>query len=128
MEVVSLDRIKSVLPKLDLIEEIEEKEQVSLFEAVRLALNEVVGAYAILVMKQGEEDQFIAARKGSPLVLGIKENEFFIASDISPIVKHTKDIIYLNDSEMAVINKKSFKIKSVDKDILLQNIKTSFYL
>ena len=61
----------------------------------------------------------IAARKGSPLVLGIKENEFFIASDISPIINHTKDIIYLKDSEMAVFSSKSFKIKSVDKDISL---------
>jgi glucosamine--fructose-6-phosphate aminotransferase (isomerizing) len=61
----------------------------------------------------------IAARKGSPLVLGIKEGEFFIGSDISPIVRYTQQIIYLNDSEMAVINKNDYKIKSVEKDIAL---------
>ena len=88
-------------------------------QSVRAALQRVDGAYGIVILNTDYPDMMIAARKGSPLVLGIKENEFFIASDISPIVKHTKDIIYLNDSEMAVINKKSFKIKSVDKDILL---------
>tara|TARA_B100001287_G_scaffold83635_1_gene69768 strand:+ start:628 stop:2463 length:1836 start_codon:yes stop_codon:yes gene_type:complete len=88
-------------------------------QSVRAALQRVNGAYGIVILNTDYPDMMIAARKGSPLVLGIKENEFFIASDISPIVKHTKDIIYLNDSEMAVINKKSFKIKSVDKDILL---------
>ena len=86
-------------------------------QSVRAALRRVDGAYGIVILNTDYPDMMIAARKGSPLVLGIKENEFFIASDISPIVKHTKDIIYLKDSEMAVINKKSFKIKSADKDI-----------
>ncbi len=88
-------------------------------QSVRAALQRVDGAYGIVILNTDYPDMMIAARKGSPLVLGIKENEFFIASDISPIVKHTKDIIYLKDSEMAVINKKNFKIKSVDKDISL---------
>lgn len=88
-------------------------------QSVRAALQRVDGAYGIVILNTDYPDMMIAARKGSPLVLGIKENEFFIASDISPIVKHTKDIIYLKDSEMAVVSKKSFKIKSVDKDISL---------
>jgi len=88
-------------------------------ESVRAALQRVDGAYGIVILNTDYPDMMIAARKGSPLVLGIKEKEFFIASDISPIIKHTQDIIYLKDSEMAVINKNNYKIKSVDKDISL---------
>ena len=88
-------------------------------EAVRAALQRVDGAYGIVILNTDYPDMMIAARKGSPLVLGIKEEEFFIASDISPIVKHTQDIIYLKDSEMIVINSNSYKIKSVEKDISL---------
>ena len=61
----------------------------------------------------------IAARKGSPLVLGIKDNEFFIGSDVSPIIKHTQQIIYLEDSQMAVMNEEEYKITSIDKDVSL---------
>jgi len=90
------------------------------FEAsVRSALQRVDGAYGIVILNIDYPDMMIAARKGSPLVLGIKEKEFFLASDISPIVKHTQDIIYLKDSEMAVIDKNSYEIKSVDKNISL---------
>ena len=97
-------------------------------EAVRAALQRVDGAYAIVILNTDYPDMMIAARKGSPLVLGIKEEEFFIASDISPIVKHTQDIIYLKDSEMIVINSNSYKIKSVEKDISLpKNIKKIDY-
>jgi len=88
-----------------LIEEIKNHEQVSLFEAVRLALIEVVGAYAIIVMEQGVNNKFIAARKGSPLVIGIGEGEYFVASDASPIVEYTRDVVYLEDGEIALINK-----------------------
>jgi len=88
-----------------LIEEIKNHEQVSLFEAVRLALNEVVGAYAIIIMEQGVNNEFIAARKGSPLVIGIGEGEYFVASDASPIVEYTRDVVYLEDGEIALINK-----------------------
>ena len=95
------------------------KGKMSFEEAVRAALQRVDGAYGIVILNTDYPDMMIAARKGSPLVLGIKEKEFFIASDISPIIKHTQDIIYLKDSEMAVINKNNYKIKSVDKDISL---------
>ena len=88
-------------------------------ESVRASLQRVDGAYGIVILNKDFPDSMIAARKGSPLVLGVKEKEFFIASDISPIIKHTQDIIYLQDSEMVVINKNNYEIKSVNKNISL---------
>ena len=88
-------------------------------KAVRAALQRVDGAYGIVIMNTDYPDMMIAARKGSPLALGIKDNEFFIASDISPIIKHTQQILYLKDSEMAVINGNKYVIKSVLKDITI---------
>ena len=88
-------------------------------QSVRAALQRVDGAYGLVILNSDFPDMMIAARKGSPLVLGIKDNEFFIGSDVSPIVNHTQQIIYLNDSEMAVINGTDYQIKSVDKDVSL---------
>ncbi|MDA7685709.1 glutamine--fructose-6-phosphate transaminase (isomerizing) [Candidatus Marinimicrobia bacterium] len=88
-------------------------------KSVRAALQRVDGAYAIVVLNADFPDMMIAARKGSPLVLGLKDNEFFIGSDVSPIIKHTQQITYLNDSEMAVINGDDYEIKSVDRDVSL---------
>ncbi|MDB9910338.1 glutamine--fructose-6-phosphate transaminase (isomerizing) [Flavobacteriales bacterium] len=88
-----------------LIEEIKNHEQVGLFEAVRLALNEVVGAYAIVVMEKGVNNEFIAARKGSPLVIGIGDGEYFVASDASPFIEYTKNVVYLKDGEIVKIHK-----------------------
>ena len=88
-----------------LIEEIKNHEQVGLFEAVRLALNEVVGAYAIVVMEKGVNNEFIAARKGSPLVVGIGEGEYFVASDASPFIEYTSNVVYLKDGEIVKIHK-----------------------
>ena len=88
-----------------LIEEIKNHEQVGLFEAVRLALNEVVGAYAIVVMEKGVNNEFIAARKGSPLVVGIGDGEYFVASDASPFIEYTKNVVYLEDGEIVKIHK-----------------------
>lgn len=88
-----------------LIEEIKNHEQVGLFEAVRLALSEVVGAYAIVVMEKGVNNEFIAARKGSPLVLGIGDGEYFVASDASPFIEYTKNVVYLEDGEIVKIHK-----------------------
>ena len=97
-----------------LIEEIKNHEQVGLFEAVRLALNEVVGAYAIIVMEQGLNDEFIVARKGSPLVIGVGGGEYFVASDASPIVEYTREVVYLGDGEIARINKdEKLEIKTI---------------
>ena len=88
-----------------LIEEIKNHEQVGLFEAVRLALNEVVGAYAIVVMEKGVNNEFIAARKGSPLVVGIGDGEYFVASDASPFIEYTSNVVYLKDGEIVKIHK-----------------------
>ena len=84
------------------IEDIQEKEGCSLDEAVRLALTKVVGAYAIVVMSFQNPNMLIAARKGSPLVLGVGKGEFFMASDATPIIEYTNEVVYLNDQEIAV--------------------------
>ncbi len=86
-----------------LIEDIQQNEGVDLEEAVRVALNEVHGAYAIVIISKENPDKLICARKGSPLVIGIGEKEFFIASDATPIVEYTKNVIYLDDEEIAVV-------------------------
>ncbi len=87
------------------IEDIKENEGCSLEEAVRLALTKVIGAYAIVIMSLEEPDLLVAARKGSPLVIGVGKNkdEFFLASDATPIVEYTNEVVYLNDQEIAVI-------------------------
>ncbi len=90
---------------VNLIEEVQKKENTSLDNAVRIALNQVVGAYAIVVLNKSNPNQLIAARKGSPLVIGIGEDEFFIASDASPIIEYTKNVVYLDEQEYAVINR-----------------------
>ncbi|HEY9178598.1 MAG TPA: glutamine--fructose-6-phosphate transaminase (isomerizing) [Flavipsychrobacter sp.] len=98
---------------VNLIEEVR-KDYPELEDAVRVALNQVVGAYAIVVIDRENPDQLIAARKGSPLVIGIGEGEFFIASDASPIIEYTKNVIYLDDQEYAVINRdSSYTIKTL---------------
>lgn len=97
-----------------LIEEIYKNENHDLFEAVRLALHEVSGAYAIVVMDKENPDQLIAARKGSPMVIGVGEGEYFIASDATPIVEYTKNVIYLKDSEIAFLKRDELVITSLD--------------
>ncbi len=90
---------------VNLIEEVQKKEQTTLDHAVRIALNEVVGAYAIVVLNRKNPDQLIAARKGSPLVIGIGDDEFYVASDASPIIEYTQNVVYLDEQEYAVINR-----------------------
>jgi glucosamine--fructose-6-phosphate aminotransferase (isomerizing) len=85
------------------IEDIQDEEGCSLEEAVRLALTKVVGAYAIVILSADEPDQLVAARKGSPLVIGVGKDEYFLASDATPIVEYTNKVVYLNDQEVAVI-------------------------
>lgn len=82
--------------------------------AVRMALSKVVGAYGIVVICKNEKFQLIAARKGSPLVIGIGKGEYFVASDATPIVNYTDSVIYLNDNDVAVINKDSLTLKTVE--------------
>ncbi len=99
---------------IHLIEEIHKNESVPLLEAVRLALREVNGAYAIVIMDQDQPDQLIAARKGSPMVIGVGKGEYFIASDATPIIEYTKNVIYLNDHEIAYIKRDELLIKRLD--------------
>lgn len=88
---------------VNFIEFIKNKKQLPLEEAVRYALNEVVGAYAIAVMEEDHPSKMVVARLGSPLVIGIGENEFYIASDASPFIEYTQNALYLEDGEMATI-------------------------
>jgi len=105
---------------VNLVEEVWKQDKSTLEDAVRVALNEVVGAYAIVVIDKDNPNQLIAARKGSPLVIGVGDDEFFIASDASPIIEYTKNVVYLDDQEYGVVNRDgSFTIKT------LGNIKKS---
>jgi glucosamine--fructose-6-phosphate aminotransferase (isomerizing) len=100
---------------IHLIEEIKDKENTTLDEAVRLALNEVVGAYAIVILSKDEPTKLIAARKGSPLVVGYGEpGEFFLASDATPIVEYTRKVTYINDGEIVFIKEGEIQIKTIE--------------
>ncbi len=94
------------------IEDIQQNENCSLDEAVRLALTKVVGAYALVVMSLEDPNLLIAARKGSPLVVGVGKGEFFMASDATPIIEYTNEVVYLNDQEIAVVNNGKLTIKN----------------
>ena len=98
-----------------LIEEIQkEGGNLPIEEAVRIALNRVVGAYAIVVIDKEEPNKLVAARKGSPLVVGVGKNEFFLASDATPIVEHTKKVIYVNDEEVVTVTRNGdLQIKNI---------------
>lgn len=102
---------------IHLIDDIQEQTNLDLKEAVRIALHEVIGAYAIVIMSADDPDLLIAARKGSPLVLGVGKKEYFIASDATPIVEYTKNVIYLNENEIAYIKRDELLIKSIDNII-----------
>lgn len=97
---------------INLIEDIRTNNHCTLEEAVRLALHEVVGAYAIVVLCKDSPNQLVAARKGSPLVVGIGEGEFFLASDATPIIEYTKEVVYLNDYELALIKDGVLEIRT----------------
>lgn len=99
---------------VNLIEYIYQKGNVSAELAVRLALTKVIGAYGIVVMCKNEPDKLIAARKGSPLVIGIGKNEYYIASDATPIVEYTKSVIYLDNDNIAVIKRNQLILKTID--------------
>lgn len=102
----------------NLIEYIYIKGQVSAEIAVRLALSKVVGAYGLAIMCKDEPDKLIAARKGSPLVIGVGEGEYYIASDATPIVEHTKSVIYLNDDDVAILGHDGMTLKTIKNDKL----------
>ena len=99
---------------IHLIEEVQNRDNLPLEEAVRVALSKVNGAYAIVVMDKNDPDKLVGARKASPLVIGIGENEFYLASDATPIVEYTKQVVYLNDEEIAVVNRSGdLEIKTI---------------
>ena len=99
---------------IQLVEDILDNENVELEEAIRIALNQVVGAYAIVIISKNDPNTIYAARKGSPLVVGIGTGEFFLASDATPIVEYTKNVVYMNDEEIAIIRRDGdFKIKTI---------------
>ncbi len=114
---------------INLIEESKKQENTALEDAVRIALNEVVGAYAIVVIDKTDPDTLIAARKGSPMVIGIGEEEFYIASDASPIIEYTKNVIYLDDQEYAVVKRDGhYTIKTlgnIEKSHTIQKLEMS---
>ena len=97
-----------------LIEDVQQNTDTTLDEAVRLALNEVIGAYAIVIMSKNDPAKLIGARKGSPLVIGIGDGEYFMASDATPIIEYTKNVTYLNDNEIASVIDGKLTVKSID--------------
>ncbi len=107
------------------IEYIQEDTKCTLVEAVRLALNKIVGAYAIVIVSNEHPNMLIAARKGSPLVIGLGDDEFMLASDATPIVEYTNEVVYLNDEEMAIIQDGSLTVKTIrdeKKDPFIQTL------
>ncbi|GIV42322.1 MAG: glutamine--fructose-6-phosphate aminotransferase [isomerizing] [Vicingaceae bacterium] len=100
-----------------LIEEIQENEKCDLVEAVRIALNEVIGAYAIVIMSEENPNRLIAAKKSSPLVVGIGKDAYYLASDATPIIEYTKDVVYLEDEEIVVVEPgKDLKLLTIHKE------------
>ena len=105
---------------VNLIEDVKKKEKVKLGKAVQIALNQVVGAYAICVFDREKPDEIIVARLGSPIAIGVGDDEFFIASDASPFIEYTSNAIYLEDEEMAIIRlHKPLKIRKIKDDSLV---------
>lgn len=108
-----------------LIEDIEKKNPTTLEESVRQALKAIDGAYAIAVISSRDPHKIVAARHSSPLLVGIGEDEeeFFLASDAAAVVPHTRDVIYLNDGEFAVLTKKGFRTANLDREPVNKNVK-----
>lgn len=96
------------------IEDIRRHNDCALEEAVRMALTKIVGAYAIVIADKNDPNMLIAARKGSPLVIGVGKDEYFLASDATPIIEYTNEVVYLNDYEIAVIRKNGLVIKNIE--------------
>jgi glucosamine--fructose-6-phosphate aminotransferase (isomerizing) len=101
---------------LNFIDDIRENNECSLEEAVRIALKRVTGAYVIVLLDEENPDTLIAARKGSPLVIGIGKNEHFLASDASPIIEYTKEVVYINDYELAIVKGDELILKNLGNE------------
>lgn len=99
---------------VNLIEDVKKEEEISLERAVRIALRQVIGAYAICVVDRNNPNQIVVAKKGSPLVVGLGKEEFYIASDATPFLEYTKQVVYLEDDEMAVVDMEDgLKVRSI---------------
>ena len=98
---------------INLVEDVQKNEKTNLFKAIQLALSQVIGAYSLVVIDKNNPQKLIVAKKGSPLLIGVGENENFIASDPSPFVEYTKNVIYLNDDEIAEISQEEIIIKTI---------------
>jgi glucosamine--fructose-6-phosphate aminotransferase (isomerizing) len=107
---------------VNLIEYVYLKGNISAEIAVRLALTKVIGAYGLVIMCADEPDKLIAARKGSPLVVGVGDGEYFLASDATPIIEHTNSVIYLNDNDIAIIKKDELTLKTLSNDLVKPKI------
>jgi glucosamine--fructose-6-phosphate aminotransferase (isomerizing) len=105
-----------------LIDDVRKETGLPLEEAVRQALTQVVGTYGIAIVSAEDPDLLIAARKGSPLILGIGEGEYFIGSDAAPLVEHTRQVVYLNDGEMAVLRRSGYEVKTIDNVTLEKEV------
>lgn len=103
---------------LNFIEDIKTNNNSTTEEALRIALKRVVGAYVIVLIDEDNPDTLIAARKGSPLVIGIGKNEHFLASDASPIIEYTKEVVYVNDYELAIIKSDELILKNLGNEII----------
>jgi len=104
---------------VQLISDIYYSKRISFEQAVQVSLNQVVGAYGLVTFCSDEPEKLVAARYGSPLVLGLGENEYFIASDASPIVDHTRNVVYLDEGEMVTITKDGHEIRSIADDSII---------
>lgn len=103
---------------VNFIEEIKNQNECSIEEAVRIALKRVTGAYVILIIDDEEPDTIIAARKGSPLVIGVGKNEHFLGSDASPMLEYTKEVVYVNDYELAIVKPDELVLKNLGNERL----------
>ena len=103
---------------LNFIEDIQKNNNCGLEEAVRIALKRVVGAYVIVLLDKDQPDTIIAARKGSPLVIGIGKGEHFLASDVSPMIEYTKEVVYVNDYELAILKADELILKNLGNEKL----------
>ena len=104
---------------VQLISYIYENENLNFEKSVKLALSKVVGAYGIIVMNQDFPNQLIAAKKGSPIVIGIGDEEYFISSDTASIIEHTKNILYLDENEIITFKNNSYEVKNMDSDLVI---------
>ncbi|PSQ98119.1 MAG: glutamine--fructose-6-phosphate transaminase (isomerizing), partial [Bacteroidetes bacterium SW_7_64_58] len=105
-----------------LIEEVQRETDLSLPEAVRQALTQIVGAYGIALVSREDPDLLIAARNGSPLILGVGDGEYFVGSDAAPLVEHTRQVVYLEDGEMATLRRSGYEVMTVENEPLEKEV------